>query len=220
MSKVSRIRELRRQRGLTQAALAEACGTTHGTINKLETGKMRLTAAWIEAVAAALGVTPSEILADGETEIAGDRRLANVFVRGTVQAGAWTDAPEWDPALHYMVTVPVTGRCPPEHRFAVEVRGPSMNVVYPEGSILVCERIDPYGEADFVEGRRYIVQRIDPAGNYETTVKELRFRDGRVYLWPRSEHPDHQAPIALDQSQNGTTIEVIAQVVFHIAPEN
>ncbi len=72
---LSRLRELRRARGLTLAEVAARCDppTTAVTIGRLETGTRQLTVAWIERIAAALGVDPRQILAqegDGAAPVA------------------------------------------------------------------------------------------------------------------------------------------------------
>jgi len=62
-----RIRELRLEKGYTQAQLAEMLGyTAKSSIAKIEAGKVDLPQSKIKALAEALGTTPSDIL--GPTE--------------------------------------------------------------------------------------------------------------------------------------------------------
>lgn len=58
----NRIRLFRRQRSMTLKALAEAVGTTPQTISRLETEVMTLSAEWLERLAAALSIHPSDLL--------------------------------------------------------------------------------------------------------------------------------------------------------------
>lgn len=60
----SRIRELRKSRGLTLAELAALCDppTTAVTIGRLETGMRKLTVPWLERLAAALRIDPADLL--------------------------------------------------------------------------------------------------------------------------------------------------------------
>lgn len=60
----NRIREIRLAAGLTLDQVAVGAGTTFQTISRLETGKRRLTDAWMRRVARPLGVAPSALLAD------------------------------------------------------------------------------------------------------------------------------------------------------------
>lgn len=58
----NRIRSFRRQRGLTLKALAEAVGTTPQTISRLETEVMTVSTDWLERLAQALLVHPSDLI--------------------------------------------------------------------------------------------------------------------------------------------------------------
>lgn len=64
----TRIRELRRQRGLTLKELADLSGTTPQTVQRLETANMTVSTDWLERIAAALEVRPIELLADFVTD--------------------------------------------------------------------------------------------------------------------------------------------------------
>ena len=58
----SRIREIRKQRGLTLQELAERAGTTAQTIGRLETGMRTLSIKWVDRIAKALGADAAELL--------------------------------------------------------------------------------------------------------------------------------------------------------------
>lgn len=64
---INRIRDIRREKGLTLADVAAACTppTTAQTIGRLETGMRNLSLVWMERIAAALEVDP-ETLVRGE----------------------------------------------------------------------------------------------------------------------------------------------------------
>ena len=57
-----RIKQLRKENGLTQVALGEKAGVSPNTIARLERGLHRASSETIEKLAKALGVTASEIL--------------------------------------------------------------------------------------------------------------------------------------------------------------
>jgi len=65
---INRIRDIRREKGLTLADVAERCDppTTPQTIGRLETGMRQLSLAWMNRIAAALTVEP-ELLVRGES---------------------------------------------------------------------------------------------------------------------------------------------------------
>ena len=64
---INRLRDIRRQTGMTLADVAAACNppTTAQTIGRLETGTRNLSLVWMNRIAAALGVDP-ELLVRGE----------------------------------------------------------------------------------------------------------------------------------------------------------
>jgi transcriptional regulator with XRE-family HTH domain len=69
---MSRVREIRKAKGLTLADVAARCTppTTAVTIGRLETGTRQLTVAWLDRLAAALEVDPKQLLAqEGDTAI-------------------------------------------------------------------------------------------------------------------------------------------------------
>ncbi|MFG1226059.1 helix-turn-helix domain-containing protein [Xanthobacter wiegelii] len=56
------LKALRKQKGLSQQALAEMMGTTRSQYMKLEKGERRLSVQWIERAAEALGVSNSAVI--------------------------------------------------------------------------------------------------------------------------------------------------------------
>ena len=64
---INRIRDIRKQKGMTLAEVAAACTppTTAQTIGRLETGMRNLSLVWMNRIAAALGVDP-ELLVKGD----------------------------------------------------------------------------------------------------------------------------------------------------------
>ena len=76
---INRIRDIRKQKGMTLAEVAEACDppTTAQTIGRLETGTRNLSLAWMNRIGAALEVDP-EMLVKGE-----DAALPQVIARLT-----------------------------------------------------------------------------------------------------------------------------------------
>lgn len=60
-----RIRRYRKVKELTLQEVAEHCGTTPQTIQRLETGNMSVTVHWIERVCLALEIPPYALFSDG-----------------------------------------------------------------------------------------------------------------------------------------------------------
>ena len=69
---INRIRDVRRQKGVTLAEVAAACDppTTAQTVGRLETGMRNLSLDWMNRIAAALGVEPQMLLKGNDTAAA------------------------------------------------------------------------------------------------------------------------------------------------------
>ncbi|WP_336800822.1 helix-turn-helix domain-containing protein [Kaistia sp. MMO-174] len=61
---MSQLKQIREQRGLTQAALAELVQTTQPQIRRLEAGERKLTKEWATRLAKALGISAKDLLFD------------------------------------------------------------------------------------------------------------------------------------------------------------
>ncbi|MFL6752193.1 MAG: helix-turn-helix domain-containing protein [Sphingomicrobium sp.] len=66
---ITRIREVRRARGMTLDDVAQACDppTTPQTIGRLETGTRTVSIGWLNRIAGALGVDAQDLVEGGET---------------------------------------------------------------------------------------------------------------------------------------------------------
>ena len=66
---ITRIRQVRRARGMTLDDVARACipPTTPQTIGRLETGTRTVSIGWLNRIAAALDVEPQELVQSGDT---------------------------------------------------------------------------------------------------------------------------------------------------------
>jgi DNA-binding XRE family transcriptional regulator len=84
---MSKLREARVALGLSQERLAELAGTSQSTVNKLETGRMRLTLDYAVRLAPHLGLHPDALMGAAAPPAAGARRPA------AGRPAAWPPAP-------------------------------------------------------------------------------------------------------------------------------
>ena len=207
----NRLREVRLAKGLTLLQLAEKVGVGWQTVQRKEVGETSLNDKQADIYAKALGVKPQELFVK-------ESDLPLIPVRGAVEAGYWAAALEWDEEDWYDIAVPEDARYPKARRFALEVRGPSMNLIYPEGSALVCVPLVDI-EHEPMPGKRYIIYRRNAADEIEATCKELRTDErGKPWLWPVSSHPEHQTPLAVNGDPNDE-IEIYALVILSVRIE-
>ncbi len=81
---------------------------------------------------------------------------------------------------------------------ALEVRGPSMNRIFPPGIVVICAAYGELGRGP-IDGERVVVQRRRGEDG-EISIREYRVdKDGIAWLWPVSDHADFQSPLRLDQ---------------------
>lgn len=120
--------------------------------------------------------------------------MRQIQVVGYVQGGAWLGTVELPPEDRFDIPMPIQSGF---DGFVVQgliVRGASMDLVYPHGSILAVVRFMDLGR-DPRPGERVVAMR-HRHGETEATVKEFQIgRDGVERLWPRSTHPDFQSPV-------------------------
>ncbi len=89
---INRIREIRKQKGLTLAEVAAACDppTTAQTIGRLETGMRNLSLVWMNRIAAALEVEPEMLVRREESER--PQLVARLTEQGAEALGTPTEA--------------------------------------------------------------------------------------------------------------------------------
>lgn len=143
---ITRIREVRRARGLTLEEVAKACRppTTPQTIGRLETGTRTVSLLWLNRIAAALGVEASDLV-----ESADKAELPVVAVLGSTGAAA--------PRRNGIVVPPKIG----PGQVAITVSASLGD--YRSGDEIWCDQLDPeeFGRA---LNRDVLVPR--PAGRF------------------------------------------------------
>lgn len=114
-----------------------------------------------------------------------------VPVIGSVQAGVFNAIPD-EPEISEVIPLVMSG-FEGASLYALRVVGPSMNMHYPDGTIVV---VCPAAEIGIRDGDHVIVRHMRN-GLAETTIKEVVQERGGVALWPRSTDLAFQAPYRL-----------------------
>lgn len=213
MGYLDQLAGLRKQRGLSQAALAEKLGVEQPTVQRWEKGKREPSLTQLFELAGVLGVEPGALIDPSIAVSIGPR----LFVKGEVAAGVWRQALELpeDEWQSFTGRADVTAKA--EHRFGLRVIGDSMSAVYPTGTIVEC--VSVFGHVEAHAGKRVVVVRTNDAGEVEATVKELIEQDGELWLVPRSLNPAH-APMKVGDIEPGIReVRIAAVVVASVRPE-
>lgn len=197
-----RIRAARKELGLTQAELGMRLGLPQSVISDWERGTLHSWSDHADKLAMALGKPKSYFSAPSVTVTA----TKGIPVVGEVEAGAFRFAleiPEQDRVILPIVALPGMNDV---EQVALKVTGPSMDLLYPDGSYVIVVSAD---DTDVRDGDRVVVYRAQGELR-EATIKEVRVEEGRIGLYPRSSHADHQDPIFLDpQDQDGPEIAYV-----------
>lgn len=209
-----RLKEARVKAGYESAkSAAEAMGMPVATYIQHENGSRGFPADRAARYAKFFRTTPEWLIYGKASKDKVVTLGPSLFVIGEVQAGVFKQAwqkerDEWEA---------FTGRpdliAPIQERFGLRVAGDSMNLVYPEGTILEC--VYYHGREIIPSGKRVIVQRVRSDGQVEATVKELmRNEDGAEWLVPRSTNPIYHAFRGDQPGENDIErVEIIGVVV-------
>ena len=215
----ARLRQAREKSSYHSAkAAAEAMGVPVATYIQHENGTRGFPAAVAARYARFFRVKPEWLLYG---KVATDTVIElgpRLYVVGEVEAGAFKEAWRRDETDWEAFTGRPDVDAPLKDRFGLEVSGDSMNLVYPEGTILEC--VWYFGDEVIPDGKRVIVQRTKRDGTLEATVKELvRDEAGVEWLVPRSSNPVHQAFRGDQPGEGIVSVEIIARVVASIRLE-
>lgn len=213
-----RIREARRERGLSQQELGDAIGVGQSTISEIEHGKLKSWPVHAANICRILG-RPRSYFEPEFAERAGDAQMPaavglrpirrDIPVLGEVAAGLWREAVfrELDQVEEY-IPVDVVGY-ERASLYALKVVGKSMDEFYKPGRFVV---VAPTPEAGMREGDHVIVQR-HKADLVELTIKELTRKNGRIALVPHSSDPQFETVYIKGENADQTAPKVIGVVV-------
>lgn len=202
------IRKFMAERALKPATWAKAAGVNKNSLYNFLNGHSDGLDTLTYGKLARAAEVPSWRLTGEQPELSSP---TTIWVSGHIEAGSFRDAIEWDRSLWYPVDVPIPQRFRGKAK-ALEVRGPSMNLIYPEGSVVIwVEMLDfrpPRHEDKVVVYAHYEDDTI------EATVKEVRVDGTERWLWPRSSDPAHQVPVnTKDPGPHVKSIEIRGIVI-------
>lgn len=148
--------------------------------------------------------------------------LDKIRVIGAVEAGAYQEAVTWHEDDWRASPIAKINNYSNLPQFGLEVRGNSMNLIYPPGTVLVCITLYDIGRNPRA-GEKVIAYRRNAEGIIEATVKELgQGPDGTFWLWPRSNDPRYQEALPLssdDPFGDGEDIWIHALVIHALVPQ-
>lgn len=230
-----RLRKAMEAKGLNAKHLSEQSGVEYHNVRKYVLGQvdnprgdimkkmadaLDVSMPWLRGETREGGIAeePEERTLPGGGVLGSGPVTLQVPLRGKVAAGDWSETDDFNQDGPRRVTALVSPLHAKAELFAVEVEGPSMNLLYAPGEILVCQTLQDGIEVR--SGDKVIVERrMKDAGLFEHTVKELVIdEEGAAALWPRSTDPKFQTPLILGEGQDETIEGRILGVVRYVAP--
>jgi transcriptional regulator with XRE-family HTH domain len=214
-----KVRLYRKRLGMDQSAFADFLAISQPTVSRWENGALPESENIIRL--ANISETDLNYWVDDDAPGPRLRSSLRVLVVGHVDGGDFQEAIEWSPEDQFDIEIPATKEFESLELKAFVVRGPSMNLVYPEDSFVIVVPTLKNGIRP-KSGARVIVQSRNKSGLYEATIKEYVVdENGREWLWPRSHDPEYQAPLQLlDPRGEIDSVEIIAVVVGAYAVED
>ena len=209
----NRIREWRERRNLVLEDLSAKTRLGVTKLYRLEVGERLLKVDDAEKIASALAI-PAKMLMYNKAD--NTIALETIMVMQIAHAGVWRDRADLDGAEWKPLTIPKAKSAGDFERYGVEVSDDSMDMMYPPGSVVVCE---PLAGRQPRTNQRVVVRRTRGDGKVEITVRQLEIReDGRMLLWPRSTRPEYQQPGQIGVVGDVTSV-IDALVVGSFRPE-
>ncbi|YBV97095.1 helix-turn-helix domain-containing protein [Phyllobacteriaceae bacterium JZ32] len=186
------LKRIREELRLTQAQFADKIGVSQGRYSKWERDENEPAGKHAIKILELAGILNQS--SPTLVPLGAGNPVKQVRVVGELQAGVWREALESTNQFSVPVAPP-----PGLENCYVEgfmVKGDFMNKYYPDGTLVFVEPTISTGKRP-KSGQHVLVQRRNKNGLYEATLKEYVVNeDGTRWLWPRSHHPEHQAPVA------------------------
>mgnify|MGYP001022038939 CR=1 FL=1 len=195
----------------SKVGLAKALGRSPSAITNILNGTRRLRADELARIAKYLEVAPPALV----PRPMADRVIERIRVRGYVQAGVFREASEEEVAEDMFVTILRDPDVDPNHMFALQVIGQSINRQAADGSFVIC--LDVFHAPRRPMHGDWVIVRAMDHGRAETTVKQLRITDGRQELWPDSTDDRYQSPVFVGKN-NGQEVSIVAFVTEFLKP--
>lgn len=211
-----RLRQFRDRLRLTLEEMAEKSGYSVSQLSRWENGASNIPSERLPALALAYECRIADIFDEDSPFLQLGPTLPII---GEVAAGVWHEVWQWEEQRWESFTGRSDVNAPLTHRFGLRVVGDSMNDVYPHGTVVECVTL--LGGAELQPGKRVVVQRKREDGEFEVTVKEYVLdEDENEWLVPRSNRPEFQTAMRMDEKQPGIEeITIIAVVVASVRPE-
>ncbi|MDW3910686.1 LexA family protein [Staphylococcus saprophyticus] len=194
-----RIKELRKQKKLTQTDLSKLTGYKQNTISSHENGTRGLDELDIMNYCEALGVTPTDLFQKEQPQIE-TLPVKKIPVVSQISAGLPIYSEENLVDYIYFSKEKLSDD---KEEFGLKVSGDSMNKIFDEGDVVVIEK------DSIVENGQLGVVMIN---GYNGTVKRIRYNNDQIILIPESNNPNHYPQVYNKNDE----VKIVGRVVASV----
>lgn len=194
-----RIKDLRKQKKLTQTDLSKLTGYKQNTISSHENGTRGLDELDIMNYCEALGVTPTDLFQKEQPQIE-TLPVKKIPVVSQISAGLPIYSEENLVDYIYFSKEKLSDD---KEEFGLKVSGDSMNKIFDEGDVVVIEK------DSIVENGQLGVVMIN---GYNGTVKRIRYNNDQIILIPESNNPNHYPQVYNKNDE----VKIVGRVVASV----
>ncbi|MCY1564148.1 XRE family transcriptional regulator [Staphylococcus pettenkoferi] len=192
-----RIKELRKQKKLTQNDLSKLTGYKQNTISSHENGTRGIDEIDIMNYCEALGVTPTDLFQKEPQPQLETLPVKKIPVVSQISAGLPIYSEENLIDYTYIATKNLSAD---KELFGLKVSGDSMDKEFKDGDVVIVEK-----DAVVENGQIAVVQ----INGYNATVKRVRYEKDRIILIPESNNPAHYPQVYSQDDE----VKIIGRVV-------
>ncbi|MBE9443532.1 LexA family protein [Staphylococcus epidermidis] len=192
-----RIKELRKQKKLTQNDLSKLTGYKQNTISSHENGTRGIDEIDIMNYCEALGVAPTDLFQKEPQPQLETLPVKKIPVVSKISAGLPIYSEENLVDYIYFATKNLNSD---KEEFGLRVSGDSMDKIFQENDVVVVEK------DSIVENGQLGVVMVN---GYNATVKRVRYNKNQIILIPESNNPEHLPQVYGEDDE----VKIIGRVV-------
>ena len=197
---MNKIKELRKEKGLTLDKLSQITKIAPNTLNQYELGKREPSFEIVKLLADTFNVSIDYMLGRTEENTQEKKSSTKIPVLGTIPAGIPIEAVEEIVDYEEISTEMATRG----EFFALKVKGDSMSPLINDGDVVIIKKQD-----DAESGKICVVM----INGFDATLKEIKKEENGLWVLPKNPYSDFSPKFFTNEEINKTPIKVIGVAV-------
>jgi repressor LexA len=197
---MNKIKELRKEKGLTLDKLSQITNIAPNTLNQYELGKREPSFEIVKLLADTFNVSIDYMLGRTEENTQEKKSSTKIPVLGTIPAGIPVEAVE-EVVDYEEISEDMATR---GEFFALKVKGDSMSPLINDGDVVIIKKQD-----DAESGKICVVM----INGFDATLKEIKKEENGLWVLPKNPYSDFSPRFFTNEEINKTPIKVIGVAV-------